>query len=108
MKKQFYSHIVEVETIYVALDGLTLSDGEKNHLKEVIDTNMYHTILDVVLSELPEQDRKMFLDKLAEDDHEKTMDFLQKRILNIEDKIKRVAKELVSELHQDVKETKAK
>lgn len=106
MKKQFYSHIVEVETLYVALDGLSLADSEKEHLKELIDTNLYHTILDAVLSELPEQDRKMFLDKLAEEDHEKTMDFLQKRILNIEDKIKKTAKDLVKEMHEDITEAK--
>ena len=108
MKKQFYSHIIQIDTLYVALDGLDINGKEKEHLKEMIDTNLYHTILDAVLAELPESDKKMFLDKLAEDDHEKTMDFLQKRILNIEDKIKKTAKDLARELHDDIEETKNK
>ena len=108
MKKQFYSHIVEIETVYVALDGLELSDTEREHLKHVIDTNMYHTILDAVLSQLPDSDKKMFLAHLAADDHGKTLEFLQKRILNVEDKIKKIAKDLVKELHEDIQETKSR
>lgn len=106
--KQFYSSIIQVETLYVALDDLAITEKEKEHLKSIIDTNLYHTILNAVLSELPESDKKMFLDKLAEDNHEKTMEFLKKRILNIEDKIKKTANDLVKELHEDIKETKSR
>lgn len=108
MKNQFYSQIVQVETLYVALDDLTLTDKEKEHLKSIIDSSLYHTILDAVLSELPEEDKKMFLDKLGEENHEKTLDFLRKRILNIEDKIKKTANDLMTELHEDIKEAKKK
>lgn len=106
MKKQFYHSIIKIDSLYVALDDLGMSEKEKEHLKEIIDTNLFHTILDAVLSELPESDKKMFLEKLAEEDHEKTMEFLQKRILNIEDKIKKTAKDLIQELHVDIEESK--
>lgn len=106
MRKHFYSHIVEVDTLYVALDGLDVSEKEKNHLKHLIDSNLYHTILDAILSELSEEDKHIFLNHLATEKHENTMDFLQKRIDNIEDKIKKAADDLIKELHEDIKETK--
>lgn len=108
MAKQFYSHIIEIDTLYIELDSLEASEKEKDHLKHLVDTSMYHTIMDIVLSELPEEDKKMFLEKLADEDHEKTIDFLKKRVLNIEEKIKRKAKELVEELKEDIKEIKSR
>lgn len=108
MKQQFYSQCIQIETLYVALNDLVLTQKEKEHLKQLIDTSIYHTILDAVLSELSEEDKRMFMEKLAENNHEKTMDFLKKRILNIEDKIKKTANDLVKELHEDIKETKSR
>lgn len=108
MKKQFYSHIIEVNSLFVALDGLELSAREKEHLQYLIDSSLYHTILDAILSELPEGEKQLFLDKVAADNHEETMDFLQKRITNIEEKIKKTADDLVKELHEDIKEVKKK
>lgn len=108
MRKQFYSHLIEIDTLYVALDGLSVSDTEKEHLKHLIDSSLYHTILDAILSELSEEDKHIFLNHLATEDHEKTMGFLQKRIDNIEEKIKKTADDLMKELHEDIKETKRK
>lgn len=108
MNKQFYSHIVEVDSLYIALEGLSISPTEKEHLMHLIDSNLYHTIMDAIMSELSEDDKKIFLEHLATEDHAKTMDFLQKRIANIEDKIKKTADDLMQELHEDIKETKKK
>lgn len=106
MKKQFYHGIIEVDSLYVALDSLTLTDTQKEHLKHLIDSSLYHTVLDAILSELSDEDKKVFLDHLAEDDHTKTMEFLEKRIVHIEDKIKKAADDLMKELHADIQETK--
>ena len=108
MRKQFYSHIVQIETLSVALGDLEISEKEKEHLEHLIDSNLYHTILDAILSELSEEDKHTFLNHLATEDHAKTMAFLEKRIDNIEDKIKKTADELIAELHEDIKETKRK
>lgn len=104
MKKHFYSEFVKVETFYIELDNLNLSEKEKNHLKEIFDTSLYHSIMDVVLLELPKSDKKLFLENIAHEDHEKTNYFLKKRILNIEEKIKRKAKELIEEMTKDIEQ----
>ncbi len=108
MTTYFYSHLIETESLIVALNELELSEEEKIHLIGIIDSSLQHAILDAVLSELSEADKKIFLNHLADEDHEKIWQFLNGKIEHIEDKIKKVAEDLKQELHRDIKETKGK
>jgi broad-specificity NMP kinase len=105
VKQHFYSSIIEVESLIVELDKMDLSDQERKHLASLIDSNLHHTIVDVILSELSEEDKKIFLDYLQNDDHEKIWDHLKDKIENIEDKIKTAADQLKEELHMDIKKS---
>lgn len=90
----------------MALDSLGMEGHEREEMKELIEKNLYHTILDAVLSELSSEDKKIFLSHLAEDDHEKTWALLNKQVTNIEDKIKNAAESIKKELHDDITSTK--
>lgn len=108
MKKHFYSHIVETSTVSLALGDMELSQNERLELLLLAHDNLHHTILDIVLSELSEEDKKMFLQHLAIDNHDKIWELLKNKIENIEEKIKKVAEEVTKELHQDILEAKKK
>lgn len=107
-KQHFYSHLIEIESLFVELDELELSEKEKNHLAKLIDSNLHHTILDAILSELPEGDKQKFLEHLSNNDSKKIWDHLNSKADNIEDKIKSAAKDLKVKLHQDIKEAKGR
>lgn len=102
----FYAHLIEIEPVSRQLDQLDLSDEQKKHLAKLIDSSIHHTILDAILSELSLQDKRVFLKITQEDDHSKIWEFLHDKIDGIEEKIKRCAKQLQSELHKDLKEAK--
>ena len=108
MKKHFYSHLIKTETIAVRLQYLDLSDEERAHLLGLIDSSLHHAILDAVLSELSEQDKKKFLEHLSTGKHDRLWDFLNGRVDNIEDKIKKAADDLSEKLHKDIDEAKEK
>lgn len=108
MVKHFYSHLIEAEDLFVEIKSLQISQGEKNHLISLVHANLHHIILDAVLSELSEEDKKKFLSNLSLEDHNIIWDFLKNRIEDIEDKIKKTANELKKELHKDIKEIKKK
>lgn len=93
-----------MESVILELDELDLSQEQRIHLANLIDSSLHHTILDAVLSELSPQDKKIFLNNLKEDDHSKIWKFLNDKIDNIEEKIKRTAEDLKSELQKDLKE----
>ncbi|HBQ51167.1 hypothetical protein A3B42_05200 [Candidatus Daviesbacteria bacterium RIFCSPLOWO2_01_FULL_38_10] len=106
--KQFYAHLIEIESIVVELDKMNLSDAQKLHLTSLIDSSLHHTILDAVLSQLEDSDKKVFLNHLREDDHGKIWQLLNEKIDNIEDKIKKTADNLIKEMHKDMKKAKEK
>lgn len=102
----FYSHLIEIESIILELDKLNLSDEQRHHLASLVDSSIHHTIMDAILSELSDQDKRVFVQHLKEDNHEKIWKFLNEKIDNIEDKIKKTADDLKEELHKDLKEAR--
>lgn len=106
--KYFYSHLIETESLVVALSELGLSEEEKAHLLGIIESSLHHAILDAILSELSEKDKELFLKQLSKDDNEEIWAFLTAKIDGIEDKIKKTAQTLKEELHKNISETKGK
>ena len=103
---KFYTHLIDIESVLVELDELHLNDLEKHHLTELLDANLHNTVLDAVLSELSDEDKKLFLKHLADDDHNKIWELLNERIDNIEDKIKIAAEDIKKEMHKDIRDAK--
>lgn len=104
--KQWYSHLVEIESIIVELDQMNLSSEEKLHLAKLIDSSLHHTILDAVLGQLSDSDKRKFMNHLTENDHDKIWKFLNEKVDGIEIKVKKAADQLKEELSKDLKEAK--
>jgi len=105
-KKHFYSHLVETDSLVVLINELDATDEEKSHLIALVDSQLHHTILDAILSELSEEDKKSFLKHLMHEDHDQIWNHLNTKVDNIEEKIKKAAEDLKKELHEDIKEAK--
>lgn len=106
--KQFYSHLIEIETIIVELDRMDLTQEQRTHLTQLIDSSIHHTILDAILSELSDADKRVFLQHLSAGSHDQIWKFLNEKVDNIEGKIKKAADDLKDQLHKDLKEAKKK
>lgn len=102
--KQFYSHLIEIESIIISLDKMDLSKEEKLHLSQLVDSSLHHTILDAILSQLSDKDKVVFINHLKADDHDKIWKFLNEKVSGVEDKIKKAADDLKSQLHKDIRE----
>lgn len=104
--KHFYSHLIEIESITLELDKFELDNDQKIHLASLVDSSLHHKILDAVLSELNEADKRIFLQHLKEANHDKIWKFLNGKVDNIEGKIKKAADDLKTELHKDLKKAR--
>jgi hypothetical protein len=106
MKKYFYSHLIDSETLLIKLQVLKLTDEEREHLLEIAHDTLHHHVLDLILSKLNQEEQQQFLTMLLHEQHDEIWEHITKRIENIEDKIRSTVKELQDELHKDIEETK--
>lgn len=102
MKRQFYHQLIELETIHVSLGELDLSPEEKEELLGLVDDHIHHTVLDTMLSELTEDDKKLFLSYVTQERHDDTWKLLKEKVANSEKKIVKAVKSLKRELHEDI------
>ncbi len=101
--KHFYSSVVDVNEVIVDLDALVLTRNEKKELVELAHLNLHTAIVDAVLSELTDDDKKIFLGLLARDEHEKIWQTLNEKVEKIEDKITATGDQVKKELREDIK-----
>lgn len=102
--KYFYSHLIEIESITAKLDEMDMSENQKKHLAELLDATIHQTVLDLVLSKLPEEEKILFLEKMRENPKDsKLLDFISSKVENIEEEIKKAADKLKEELHEDIR-----
>lgn len=103
--KHFYSHIVDAESIYIEVNKMDISEDEKNELLSIAESNIHHAIMDAILSELSEKDKRIFMEHLHSDNSQELWNLLNKKIENVEEKIKKSAEDLKKQLHKDIKES---
>lgn len=101
----FYSHLVEINSVIENLDQMDLNDEEKLELAKLIDSSLHHRVLDVILSELSDSDKRVFMQHLNKGEHDRIWQFLNEKVDGVEIKIKKVVEDLKTELHEDMKES---
>jgi len=102
----FYHSIISMESLRVRLDLFEFTPQEREKLMEIAERTLHHSILDLVLSELSEKDRKLFLSHHASENHDEIWSLLTGNIKNIEKKIKVTAETVSQKLHRDIKNLK--
>lgn len=107
MEKHFYSHIIDIEKLLEALNTLEISWGEREELFQIAHSHIHHTIMDLILSELSDEDQEILIELMSNDDNDKIWNHLNNKIENIEQKITTAAHTIRDELHQDILETKS-
>jgi Mg/Co/Ni transporter MgtE len=102
--KFFYTHLIQITDVTIRLSELDLTEDQKNHLLSLMEANIHSAVIDTVLSELSKEDKKIFLQNLVSDNHERIWEHLKSRIGKAEDKIAKVVKELEEDLIKDMLE----
>jgi hypothetical protein len=103
-KKTFYHHLISTNDIEIELNKLGLADHERIELLEIAENTIHYTIIDIVLSELKEEDKKSFLEHHAIGNSETTLRFLKERIDDLETRVKESAEILKKNFLNDIAE----
>ena len=104
--KHFYSHLIQVNDIILDLGDLEMTSEERVHLLALLEANIHTTVVNTVLNELPESEKKIFLQNILIDNHNKTLEHLWKNSADIEQKIKDSVENLLKEMKKDISSVK--
>jgi hypothetical protein len=102
----FYSHLIELTSLTIEIAELEVDSKERVHLIALAKANIHSAVVFDVLSSLSEEDKRLFLKNLSEDNHNKVWEHLKSKIENIEEKIKQIIEKIINELIEDIRETK--
>lgn len=103
----FYSHLVAIETITEKLDELDMSDKQRKHLADLIDSTIHQEVLDIIFGRLSDTDKLLFIESLKKDPSDpEIMKLLKEKAGDIEDEIKKTVTKIKQELHEDVETAK--
>ena len=105
-QKYFYSHLVDLESLEEELSLLDLTKDEKKELVEIAHVTLHGTILDAILSELSEVDKRKFLTLVAHGNDEKIWEHLNTKVEKVEEKISAAALQIKKELKEDITKIK--
>ncbi len=108
IKKQFYSHLLEIEFLHAELDTLDLSESEKDELKKHVHGGVHYIALDIVLSELAPEHKTTFIKHLNQESHDELWAHLKENTQDIEEKLKVGIRKIIQEFYNDVKKIKEK
>lgn len=106
MSKYFYSHIIETTEISLEIGDLDIPKEDRVKLIALAEENLHHSLLDLVLSHLSEEDKKTFLSHLVTSDHKKAWEFVVDRVENAQQKIIDKALKIKKDLQKDIQKTK--
>jgi len=106
MKKRFYHHLITIDSIHVALDDLSLTAEEHQELIDIACSSIHHLVIDTILSDLSEEDKKIFLQHMNNEKYNELWRHVKNNIDNVEDKIQKVVEGFLADLHDDIQRTK--
>lgn len=103
MSKIFYDHLVVFEEVEIALSKQKLSPKEKAENSQIIEEIVHHRIVTRILTHLPKEHHKEFLERFQKAPHDKkTLHFLKEKVSDIEDQITDEVDRLKRELLDDI------
>lgn len=101
-QKHFYNHLIELDTLSNELDTLALSTAQKEELLEIAHVHVHQSIMDAILMQLKDSDKKTFLELVAVGADEKIWKHLNEKVEKIEDKIVDAADGVKKVMKEDI------
>lgn len=110
MAKIFYDRLIGREEISLELKGYRLAREEYEELIRIADETLHHHVLNIILTHLPKEKHRFFLETFHTTPHdEKLLDFLKKEATpEIESKIIAEARKVKDEILSEIRRAKKK
>lgn len=94
-----FEKIINTGEIFIIIESHFDDPDEQEHIKTLVRDTIHHKLVDMVLDELEEENKALFLKDIDnEEKHQSLLDQLKSWIENFEEKLHLKAKEAESEI----------
>lgn len=107
-QKHFYTHLIEIDSVFTVLELLEMNPQERQELMLIVESTIHHVVVETVLSELSEEDKKIFLKHMAQDNHDEIWVLLNTKVKHPDAKILKAVEKLKHDFHKDMKKVMKK
>lgn len=102
MRKHFYSHLINIDSLITSLSDLGLQGNKKNLLISIINDNVHHVVIETIFDFLVDEDREIVIMHIESENHDAIWILLNEKINQPEQKIIKAIADLKKELHDDI------
>lgn len=100
----FYDHLINIHDLHIELDRYDLSTEERNELMKLADSTVHHEVFDLIMVELPEEHKVVFLERFATDPSDPALlDLVKTHIPGVEEKIKARSSKVKDDLTRELR-----
>ncbi len=102
--KPFYYRLIHIESIFINLHKLKLSDKEEKELWDLIEQMIHVRVLDTILQNLAEDKQDQFLQEFTvKPDEDRLIKFIRENIADIDIRLETTMNELEETIVEDFK-----
>lgn len=101
----FYSHLINFDDIHNKLMLIDAADEERQELLKILESTIHHTVIDILLTELPDEHKTVFMAHLSDNNHDKIWALITEHVDNPEDKITQTYSRLKEDVLTDILES---
>ncbi len=102
----FYERFIEIKPLEEEISTLAISEEEKNNLHFMIAEILHHHTLDTILDQLNEDDKKLFLQAVHQNEEMTIATILKDKITNYEKVLKEKLQQVQSEILEEIRRIK--
>lgn len=103
MNNKFYNHLIKIEPLHNKLSEYDIDINQRDEILSLLHSHIHITVIDVVLSELQEEEKKEFLHLVAiKEDHDGAWNFIITKIPEGEEKVKKAIDDIIDSFLNDL------
>ncbi len=100
----FYDHLINIHDLHIELDRYELSTEERNELMKLADSTVHHEVFDLIMIELPEEHKVVFLERFATDPSDpELLEFVKIHVPQAEEKIRARSEKVKQDLTEKMR-----
>lgn len=98
--------MISLEHVRLELSGLNLTQKQQNELLEIAQKQIHHVMMDQALTHIKGDDKKRFLQYVANEEHDKAWEVLRTHAKDVEKYLLHAAHEIYEQLREDIRALK--